>query len=228
MQSRGHLMRLPSCVPTVWRKARLARRYCCCLVLMGRQLKLNLQIIIMRENEIHIRKGEGGREGWRRSRKGDGEEDSGATEAEGIKGGGGVKEMGKVEGNERDSSTSLWFAWVLLLGATQRGEGEDKREAPVAESGEEQRNLYFFVPISHLFLLGFLPVLAALCRALRWLLFSHVGLRRHGYGSIYKHKAKCWIGNVLMALSLETREVVHRYTTYISFFFFTFAYCLQP
>lgn len=48
----------------------------------------------MRENEIHIRKGEGGREGWRGSRKGDGEEGSGATEAEGIKGGGGGRRQG--------------------------------------------------------------------------------------------------------------------------------------
>lgn len=91
------------------KESRRRRRHCCCLVLMGRQLKPNLQIIIMRENEIHIRKGEGGREGWRGSRKGDGEEGSGATEAQGKKGGrgGGGKEMGKVEGNERDSSTSL-------------------------------------------------------------------------------------------------------------------------
>lgn len=74
---------------------------------MGRQLKLNLQIIIMRENEIHIRKEEGGKEGWRGSRRGDGEEDSRATEAEGIRGRVGAKEMGKVARNKRNSTTSL-------------------------------------------------------------------------------------------------------------------------
>lgn len=147
MQSRGHLMRLPSCVPPVRRKA---RRCCClhccycCLVLMGRQLKLNLQIIIMRGNEIHIRKEEGGREGWRGSRKGDGKEDSGATEAEGIKGEEeGAPRCWEKRRETRDSSTSLWFAWVQLLGATWRREEEDKREAPVADSGEEKRNWYF-------------------------------------------------------------------------------------
>lgn len=58
MQSRAHLVRLSA---QKHRETSLAAAVAACL-LMGKQLKLNLKIIIMRENEVHICRKRGGKE----------------------------------------------------------------------------------------------------------------------------------------------------------------------
>lgn len=93
---------------------------------MGQQLKLNLQIIIMRGNEIHKCKEEGGTEGWMGNRKGDGEDDSRATEAEGRKGERVTKNMGKEEGKER-----FFYFPLICLGAT-----------PLSNTNQRERRVF--------------------------------------------------------------------------------------
>lgn len=122
----------------------------------------------MRENEVHIRKGEGGKEGWRGSRKRDGEEDSGATEAEGIKGGGAVRRWEKWR--ETREIPLLPFDLLGCYSSERHSAGKGKtrgRHQWLRVEKSKEICIFFFVPISHLFLLGFLPVLTALCHALR-------------------------------------------------------------
>lgn len=160
---------------------------------MGRQLKPNLQIIIMRENEIHIRKEEGGREGWRGSRKGDGEEDSGAAEAEGIKGGG---EWGAVRRWKKWRETReiplLPFDLLGCYSSERHGAGKRKtRGRHQWLTVEKTRGicifcyykLFVFYLVSRLSLQHFAVLSINL-------FFSYVGFQTHGYGSVYKHKGK--------------------------------------
>lgn len=122
-----------------------------------------------RERDSHTQRGgEEGKVGEKSQRR-DGEEDSGATEAEGMRGGG--KGKGGLRRWEKWRETReiplLPFDLLGRYSSERRSAGKWKTRGRHQWRRVEKREgiCIFFVPISHLFLFGFLPVLAALCHA---------------------------------------------------------------